>query len=148
MDPPPPRSTLTDTLFPYTLVCRSIRTRQFVLNMGMGGMMARGGAFTINGKSMDMPRIDEVVRIGTSEIWEISNVSMMAHPFHVHDGQFRILDRHGLPPSVGEQGLKAVVVVAPRESVRILLRFADFADPNLPYNIGRASCRERVCKYM
>src|SRR3546814_14892123 len=57
----------------------AIRTGQFVLNMGMGGMMARGGAFTINGKSMDMPRIDEVVRIGTSEIWEISNVSMMAH---------------------------------------------------------------------
>src|SRR3546814_9649509 len=52
----------------------AIRTRQFVLNMGMGGMMARGGAFTINGKSMDMPRIDGVVRIGSSEIWELSNV--------------------------------------------------------------------------
>src|SRR3546814_9481372 len=77
--------------------------------------------------------IDEVVRIGTSEIWEISNVSMMAHPFHVHDGQFRILDRNGLPPSVGEQGLKDVVVVAPRERVRILMRFDDYADPNLPY---------------
>src|SRR3546814_14607823 len=82
---------------------------------------------------MDMPRIDEVVRIGTSEIWEISNVSMMAHPFHVHDGQFRILDRNGLPPSVGEQGLKDVVVVAPRERVRILMRFDDYADPNLQF---------------
>src|SRR3546814_16200483 len=56
----------------------AIRTRQFVLNMGMGGMMARGGAFTINGKSMDMPRIDEVVRRSeehTSELQSLMRIS-------------------------------------------------------------------------
>src|SRR3546814_15951124 len=35
---------------------RAIRTPQFVLNMGLGGMMARGGAFPINGTSTDRPR--------------------------------------------------------------------------------------------
>src|SRR3546814_17279100 len=92
--------------------------------------------------------IDEVVRIGTSEIWEISNVSMMAHPFHVHDGQFRILDRNGLPPSVGEQGLKDVVVVAPRERVRILMRFDDYRSEER--RLGKAwvgSCSSRWSQF-
>src|SRR3546814_3644081 len=69
----------------------AIRTRQFVLNMGMGVMMARGGAFTINGKSRDMHRIEEAVRIGNSEIWEISNVSMMRSEEHTTELQSLML---------------------------------------------------------
>ena len=110
----------------------AIRKRRFVLDMPMGKMMGKGG-LTINGRSMDMQRIDETVKMGETEIWEIENASMMAHPFHVHDVQFRILDRNGKPPHSGEQGLKDVVVVAPRERVRILLRFDDYADPDHPY---------------
>src|SRR3546814_15764737 len=55
----------------------AIRTRQFVLNMGMGGMMARGGAFTINAKSMSMPRTHVVVRIWTSGTWTIPKLCVM-----------------------------------------------------------------------
>ena len=110
-------------------------TRRFVLQMTMGpGMMMGGGEpFAINGATMDMNRINETVRVGTSEIWQIENASMMAHPFHIHDVQFRILDRNGVPPSPGEAGLKDTVVVAPRERVRLLLRFADYSDPDWPY---------------
>ncbi len=115
----------------------AVRTRRFVLNMGMGmgmGMgMMRGGGFTINGKSMDMQRIDETVKVGTTEIWQVENASTMAHPFHIHDVQFRILDRYGRPPGPAEQGLKDTVVVAPGEVVRLLLRFEDYTDPDLPY---------------
>jgi blue copper oxidase len=111
----------------------AVRTRRFVLNMGMGMGMMRGGGFTINGKSMDMQRIDETVKAGTTEIWQVENASMMAHPFHIHDVQFRILDRDGRPPDPAEQGLKDTVVVAPGEVVRLLLRFEDYTDPDLPY---------------
>ncbi|EMD83346.1 FtsP/CotA-like multicopper oxidase with cupredoxin domain [Pacificimonas flava] len=107
----------------------AVRQRRFVLDMGMGMM----GGFTINGKSMDMQRIDERVPMNEWEIWQIENASMMAHPFHIHDVQFRILDRDGKPPPAGEQGLKDTVVVNSRESVRLLLRFEDYADPDLPY---------------
>ena len=110
----------------------AIRTRRFTLEMGMGGMMM-GGGFTINGKTMDLARIDEKVRVGTTEIWEIENVSPMPHPFHVHDVQFRILDRNGSPPQPGERGLKDTVIVSPRERVRLLLGFADYSDPDSPY---------------
>lgn len=111
----------------------AVRTRRFVLNMGMGMGMMRGGGFTINGKSMDMQRIDETVKVGTTEIWQVENASMMAHPFHIHDVQFRILNRDGRPPDPAEQGLKDTVVVAPGEVVRLLLRFEDYTDPDLPY---------------
>lgn len=111
----------------------AVRTRRFVLDMGMGMRMMRGGGFTINGKSMDMQRIDETVTVGTTEIWQVENASMMAHPFHIHDVQFRILDRAGRPPNPAEQGLKDTVVVSPGEVVRLLLRFEDYADPDLPY---------------
>ena len=111
----------------------AVRTRHFVLDMGMGMRMMRGGGFTINGKSMDMQRIDETVRVNTTEIWQVENASMMAHPFHIHDVQFRILDRNGRAPDAAEQGLKDTVVVYPGEAVRLLLRFEDYTDPDLPY---------------
>tara|TARA_R100001594_G_scaffold63515_3_gene97896 strand:+ start:48 stop:416 length:369 start_codon:yes stop_codon:yes gene_type:complete len=100
------------------------------MNMPMGMM---GGGFTINGKTMDMTRIDERVKLDTSEIWHIENTSMMAHPFHIHDVQFRILDRNGRPPSAAESGLKDTVLVSPGETVRLLLAFSDYSDPNTPY---------------
>ena len=112
---------------------RAVGTRRFVLQMGMGGMMMGSGSFTINGKAMDMNRIDEAVRVGTTEIWQIENASMMSHPFHIHDVQFRVLDRNGVPPTPGEMGLKDTVVVAPSERVRLLLSFADYSDPDSPY---------------
>lgn len=111
----------------------AVGKRHFVMQMGMGGMMMGGGSFAINGKEMDMNRIDETVRVGTTEIWQIENDSMMPHPFHIHDVQFRILDRNGAPPPPGEMGLKDTVVVAPNERVRLLLDFADYSDPDSPY---------------
>jgi FtsP/CotA-like multicopper oxidase with cupredoxin domain len=48
-------------------------------------MMFGGNAFSINGKTMDINRIDEVVKAGSTEIWHLENTSMMAHPLHIHD---------------------------------------------------------------
>ncbi|HEB97720.1 MAG TPA: oxidase [Sedimenticola thiotaurini] len=109
----------------------AVKTRRFVLEMGMG--MMGGGGFRINGRAMDMNRIDETVRLGAVEIWEIVNRSPMAHPFHIHDIQFRILDRDGRPPPAGEQGLKDTVLVEPQETVRVITRFEHYADADSPY---------------
>lgn len=109
---------------------KAIRTRTFTLGMGM---MMGGGKVTINGQSMDKNRIDETVTLGTEEIWTIDNPTMMPHPFHIHDVQFRILDRNGKPPNPGERGKKDTVVVNSNERVRLLLGFSDYADPNTPY---------------
>lgn len=111
----------------------AVKTRQFVLQMAMGMGIRAGNGFTINGRSMDMGRIDEHVKLNTTEIWDVQNASWMPHPFHVHDVQFRILDRNGKPPALHESGLKDTVLLSPRERVRLLLSFKDYADPDTPY---------------
>jgi bilirubin oxidase len=118
---------------------KSVATRKFELQMGMMGGMGmvmggnRDGMFRINGQSMDINRIDFQVKRNTTEIWEVSNASPMAHPFHVHNVQFRILDRNGKMPHPIETGLKDVVLVEGGEKVRIILSFPEYSDPKTPY---------------
>ncbi|MBL4819937.1 MAG: multicopper oxidase domain-containing protein [Gammaproteobacteria bacterium] len=126
------------------------RVRAFTLGMAMGmGMMGGGrgpggggrgmmrnsgeGEFSINGRSMDMAVINETIPLGSKEIWEITNDTMMMHPFHVHHGQFQVLDRNGVSPSAHERAFKDTVKVGPGEKVRIIMEFEDFSDPNQPY---------------
>ncbi len=128
------------------------QTRKFSLQMGMGGgmgmmrgmmgRMANGGndtnnentMFRINGKSMDINRIDFQVKANSTEIWEITNDSPMAHPFHVHNVQFRVLDINGKRPHPSESGLKDVVLVPGHHArVRIIMRFPEYSDAKIPY---------------
>lgn len=131
-------SSIPETLaiLPDVLASNATHTREFLLEMpGMGPlrMLGLGGGFTINGSSMDMQRVDEVVKIGDVEIWEITNAGPMIHPFHIHNTQFRIIDRDGQPPAANEAGLKDTVVVHPGEVVRLLVRFDNYTDPERPY---------------
>lgn len=104
---------------------QAVRTRRFVMQT-----FSENGPMAINGRHMDMGRIDEKVELGTTEIWEISNFSrgmmQMPHSMHLHDVQFQILDRNGRPPAPQERGRKDTVLIAPGESVRIIARFADY----------------------
>ena len=52
---------------------------------------------------MDTNRIDEIVKLNDTER-EVTNHSDLPHPFHVHDIQFLILTRDGLPPAENEAG--------------------------------------------
>jgi FtsP/CotA-like multicopper oxidase with cupredoxin domain len=89
--------------------------------------------FGINGKRMDMTVIDERIRLGDTEVWEITNPNNQAHPFHAHGDSFQILSRDGASPQAHELGWKDVVLVRPFETVRIIKRFHDYADPASPY---------------
>ncbi|MEW6333420.1 MAG: multicopper oxidase domain-containing protein [Thermodesulfobacteriota bacterium] len=92
--------------------------------------MGMGGTLSINGKKMDLNRIDERVSLGATEIWEITNRTAMMmsgpHSMHLHDVQFLILDRDGKAPPPHEQGRKDTVLVMPGETVRIISRFLDY----------------------
>lgn len=98
-------------------------TRQFSFNNGS----------RINGLKMDMGRIDEVVEVGDIEIWELSNPSFRSHPIHIHDVQFQVLDRDGDPPPPNERGWKDTITVNKDETVRVIMQFKDYADPEVPY---------------
>lgn len=99
-------------------------TREFILDQD---------GRTINGKAVDHARVDQVVRRGDTEIWVVRNFTSSYHPFHVHGVQFQILDRNGNPPAVNELGWKDTVNVPTTESVRLIVRFASYADPTRPY---------------
>jgi len=98
------------------------KTRTFIL-----------GNNTINGKWMEHRRVDEIIRKGDLEIWEITNPSISYHPFHIHGTQFQILDRNGQQPPAHERGWKDTVAVNQDETVRVLVRFNDYSDPHFPY---------------
>ena len=90
-----------------------VERRTVVLTQGM-----------INGKMMDMNRIDFTGRVGTTEIWEIENLVGMDHPFHLHGFRFQLLDRNGVPELVPRW--EDTIDVPPHESARIVVRFDDF----------------------
>ncbi len=92
-----------------------------------------GNPFTIDGQEMDMEVINQTVELDATEIWEIVNETPIAHPFHIHDIQFYILDRDGVAPPANEQGRKDVVFVYPEETVRFIGTFEDFANEEIPY---------------
>lgn len=99
----------------------------------MGPMEMIEGPFEINGVLMDMDVINVTVPLGSTEIWEMVNNTMVGHPFHIHDIQFNILDRNGMAPEPWESGWKDVVFVPPMGSARVITRFDDHADPDMPY---------------
>ncbi len=100
------------------------------VNMGLDQL---NGAFLINDASFDLDVINYTIPFNNVEIWELTNRSAIAHPFHIHDVQFYILTRDGNAPPVSEQGRKDVVLVKPQETVRFITKFETFADDKVPY---------------
>lgn len=107
--------------------------RNFLFTPSQMGMNQLNNPFLINARSFDMERIDFKVRERNIEIWELRNQSATSHPFHVHDVQFRILSRNGIPPTAYEAGRKDVVMIRPGETVRIIMQFKDYSNSEIPY---------------
>ena len=89
--------------------------------------------YRINDSTMDMNRIDQTVVVDTTELWTVTNSSSEPHSFHVHDVQFQVLSVGGAPPPVTLSGWKDTIYLTPKTDFRIIMRFADYTDPNLPY---------------
>lgn len=88
---------------------------------------------SINGRTMNMARIDHASTVGEIEIWEITNRDGGSHNFHVHDAQFHIVDIGGRDPPPELSGRKDTVWIRPDETVRIVIQFNDYTSSNVPY---------------
>ncbi len=93
----------------------------------------RLGDSNINGDKMDMDRVDEVVTVDTTEIWEVTNGDGNPHSFHPHLVHFTVLDVDGEPPPPELEGWQDTIYVPPGSTIRIIARFDDHADPTTPY---------------
>jgi spore coat protein A, manganese oxidase len=72
--------------------------------------------------------ITENPAVGATEVWEMYNYTADAHPIHVHEVQFQVVDRQpfgGLPrpPEANETGFKDTVIAYPGEITRVKATF-------------------------
>lgn len=91
------------------------------------------GPFYINGKPFHMDSINHTTYLNSTEIWTLVNKTLVAHPFHIHDVEFFVLDINGNEPPAELKGLKDVILVKPNDTVRFITRFEDFANDMVPY---------------
>jgi len=104
---------------------------------GMGGMQGMHGMpmpHGFDGHPFDMARIDQRVKLGDVEIWEVSALPGMMmdqpHPFHMHGVHFEVLRRDGRAPGPLDAGRRDTVLVdAP---VELLVHFTQPA-PRVPF---------------
>jgi FtsP/CotA-like multicopper oxidase with cupredoxin domain len=87
----------------------------------------------INGEKMDMSRIDAAAELNTVEVWKLTNTDAVTHNFHVHDVQFQVLTVDGAAPPPELAGWKDTVYLPPNQPIEIIMRFTDYADPDVPY---------------
>lgn len=132
-DPPAARLTPPAAFAPIARMVETdaVRSRTIALSIGPG-------AAAIN--DTQMTRLDEVpdaisfqIPSGSIELWELTNSSGMAHPLHIHNRHFQILDIDGQPPPPELAGWKDTVIVRPEQVVRVLVQFEGITDPEHPY---------------
>jgi FtsP/CotA-like multicopper oxidase with cupredoxin domain len=78
----------------------------------------------LNGRAMDMDRIDKVAELGATEIWEIENLVGMDHPFHLHGFQFQVLDRDGVAEPF--RRWEDTINVPRHSTARFIVRFDNY----------------------
>ncbi|MBV9209710.1 MAG: multicopper oxidase domain-containing protein [Acidobacteria bacterium] len=82
-----------------------------------------GNAFLIDGKPYDPDRIDQTIKLGAVEEWEIVNETGAEHPFHIHVNHFQVV-RAGVSPE--DWRWQDTVSLPANGSVKIRSRFRTF----------------------
>jgi FtsP/CotA-like multicopper oxidase with cupredoxin domain len=88
-----------------------------------------------------MEPVTENPAVGTTEVWELYNTTGDAHPMHVHEVTFEVVNREGLvmdgeelvqpiqpngevtPPEPWETGRKDMVIAYPGQVTRLRAQF-------------------------
>jgi FtsP/CotA-like multicopper oxidase with cupredoxin domain len=73
--------------------------------------------------------ITENPAVGATEVWEMHNFTPDAHPIHIHEVMFQVVDRRPFggpprPPESWETGFKDTVIAYPGEITRVKATFA------------------------
>lgn len=89
----------------------------------------------VDGRTVDMARVDDVVTTGTTEEWVVTNPDGQPHSFHVHGTAFVVASVDGAEPAPHLRGWKDTVLLPPGSEVRLAVRFDGPGDPTTPYMV-------------
>jgi spore coat protein A len=127
------------TLPPFTPVDEATVTRQVSLNEeesavldDVGPTAALLGTLDADGEAVHQHWADpftEHPALGATEVWEIYNFTEDAHPIHIHEVQFQVVNRQPFgdpvarPPETWEAGHKDTVIAYPGAITRVRATF-------------------------
>jgi FtsP/CotA-like multicopper oxidase with cupredoxin domain len=66
------------------------------IKLSVGPSLTNGMNFLVNNK---MHVNDKPVIVGETQVWEVSNTSLMDHPFHLHGFFFQVIEENGKAPA-------------------------------------------------
>ncbi len=89
--------------------------------------------FSLDGKSFDMHTTNQVVKLGSTELWTVQNSNVFGHAFHLHDVQFKLVSRSKTPIADYEKSWKDTIYLPRGESATFIAKFDDFASDTEPY---------------
>ena len=87
----------------------------------------------INGKKMDMSRIDFAALAGATEIWRVINLDGVPHNFHAHGVSFQVRSVDDAPPPAYLQGWKDTVYLRPHVTYELVVPLPNHRDPDTPF---------------
>jgi len=109
-------------------------TKTLTFSPQVMGPSAIVGPFLINNTTFDMDVINYQIPLNNIEVWTLQNNTPIAHPFHLHNVPFYILDINGVAPPPELAGRKDVVLVPGGQgTVRFITKFENFANDSVPY---------------
>jgi FtsP/CotA-like multicopper oxidase with cupredoxin domain len=84
------------------------------VKLSVGPSLKNGMNFLIDN---DLHVVDKPVKVGELQVWELDNVSLMDHPFHLHGFFFQVLEINGKAPAY--KAWKDTINLTPRTKVKI-----------------------------
>jgi spore coat protein A len=108
----PANLSTVDTIDPATVATR--RTMDF--RYGRGSQ-----SWEINGRGFDPQTSEATVKSGATELWTITSDNH--HPVHLHSATMQVVTRNGQPPGPFDQGWKDTVLIGPKNTVQVAVRF-------------------------
>ena len=84
------------------------------IKFSVGASWKHGIDFLVNG---EMHNNDKPVYVGDLQVWEISNTSLMDHPFHLHGYFFQVIEENGKAPAY--KAWKDTYNLKPKSKIKI-----------------------------
>jgi blue copper oxidase len=94
-----------------------------------------GRPFDLDNVPFSLNVINKNVNLNEIGKWTVTNNQVFGHAFHIHDVEFKIVERNGSAANVKnyESGWKDVMYVPRGENVSFIAKFDDYADAIHPF---------------